>query len=197
MTKPLDQRRILLVDDDMTVGFLVTQAIKKIGATLCVCEDSRCAIDKLKNEQFDLILLDHNLEIVGKKQRIGFDVLDESRTRVPFIMITSVTSPKLVEQANARQTLGFIVKPIISQLEPQITLALHHARARQNINEAFECNRKIDIYIGMLMQKHGVNEQDARRQLRQYCRSHQLKMIDFAGEALRGFNTQPEIYDIF
>ncbi len=117
-------KRILLVDDDPTVGLLVGYAVDAINekrvidsnVELMVCDSSDSAIKALQDnnesgEKIDLILLDNRLERKDGRLRRGFDVLDESGTKIPFYMITS--DADVYDEAGRHGCSGFIKKQLL------------------------------------------------------------------------------------
>jgi len=144
--------KILLVDDDLTVHFIIQQAVKEMNEKknkldlssdskieLTVCDNSYDAVDLLRESEFDLILLDNELEYQDSKIRLGFDVLDESGIKTPFYMITSYQDDTDLDSlacgAVRRGCLDFIVKPLIHDvLLPTLVIAMHRINCLQKQN---------------------------------------------------------------
>jgi two-component system, OmpR family, response regulator len=78
--------RILLVDDEMSVQKLLTYPLRKEGYDVVPAMDGREALDRLREDDFDLVVLDVMLPRVD-----GFDVCRQIRARstVPIIMLTA------------------------------------------------------------------------------------------------------------
>jgi DNA-binding response OmpR family regulator len=78
--------RILLVDDEMSVQKLLTYPLRKEGYEVVPAMDGREALDRLREDDFDLVVLDVMLPRVD-----GFDVCRQIRARstVPIIMLTA------------------------------------------------------------------------------------------------------------
>jgi len=77
--------RILVVDDDAESRALVRVALEREGFSVLEAGDGAVALDLVRKESPDLVVLDVNLPSMG-----GFDVLSELRLvhSVPVIMVT-------------------------------------------------------------------------------------------------------------
>ena len=80
--------RILLVDDELSVQKLLTYPLRKEGYDVVPALDGREALDRLREDTFDLVVLD-----VMMPKQDGFDVCRQIRARstVPIIMLTAKT----------------------------------------------------------------------------------------------------------
>src|SRR4029453_706361 len=80
--------RILLVDDELSVQKLLTYPLRKEGYDVIPALDGREALDRLRDDTFDLVVLDVMLPRMD-----GFDVCRaiRSRSTVPIIMLTAKT----------------------------------------------------------------------------------------------------------
>src|ERR671914_675675 len=80
--------RILLVDDELSVQKLLTYPLRKEGYDVIPALDGREALDRLREDDFDLVVLDVMLPRMD-----GFDVCRaiRSRSTVPIIMLTAKT----------------------------------------------------------------------------------------------------------
>jgi DNA-binding response OmpR family regulator len=78
--------RILLVDDELSVQKLLTYPLRKEGYDVVPAMDGREALERLRADDFDLVVLDVMLPRVD-----GYDVCRQIRARstVPIIMLTA------------------------------------------------------------------------------------------------------------
>ena len=80
--------RILLVDDEVSVQKLLTYPLRKEGYDVVPALDGKEALDRLREDSFDLVVLDVMLPRID-----GLDVCRQIRARstVPIIMLTAKT----------------------------------------------------------------------------------------------------------
>ena len=83
---PAHQPRILLVDDEQSVQTLLAYPLRKEGYEVVGALDGQQALERMRDQSFDLIVLDLMLPKVD-----GFEVCRQVRARsgVPIIMLTA------------------------------------------------------------------------------------------------------------
>ncbi len=83
------KRKILIIDDDKDLSMIIADMLNDYGYEVQLAPDSETAFELLKNNSFQLILLDINLP-----DAIGFDVCRELRriSSVPVIFASARTS---------------------------------------------------------------------------------------------------------
>lgn len=112
------QPRLLVLDDEETMGQVLSAFFEEKGFEVIVVKTSRDAMEAVDHEQFDLAIFDVNL--VGEN---GLELLRFFKTnfpQLPVIMLTGMPgSEELVEQALLRGANGFIRKidPLENLLE--------------------------------------------------------------------------------
>lgn len=108
MTTPL---RILIVDDDRFARAVLRDAVELEAADAEIAEagDGDEALEKVRAAPPDLVLLD-----LFMPKRSGIQALGDIRQAAPetqVVVISSLDSPALVEQAKQAGAMGFILKP--------------------------------------------------------------------------------------
>lgn len=103
-----DTKKVLIVEDDNDIRMVEEIYLQVSGCKTEVVTDGTLVMDKIKNEKYNLVLLD--LMLPGKN---GYDVCNEIRgiTDIPIIMVTAKT-----ESIDKIRGLGlgaddYIVKP--------------------------------------------------------------------------------------
>jgi len=79
--------RILLAEDDLSLGYLIKDNLVEAGYEVVLCPDGQTAIDQFGREHFDVCLLD-----VMMHNKDGFAVLKGIRhlnVQIPILMITA------------------------------------------------------------------------------------------------------------
>lgn len=103
--------QILLVDDDPSILRLAQFCLVDRGLAVMLAEDGDRALDLLRDEDFDLVVLD--LMLPGKN---GFEVLtilrsSERNAEVPVYILSARATDEVREQAEAAGANGYIRKP--------------------------------------------------------------------------------------
>ena len=115
--------RILIVDDDETLCYLLKEELVQEGFTVDIVHDGSEAIDKLKFKSYDLMLLDLEMKFVH-----GEDVLKTVNQNYPSIQVIVLTGKSEVNTAVECMRLGasdFLTKPYeFDQLLVRIEKAL-------------------------------------------------------------------------
>jgi putative two-component system response regulator len=112
---PMAGGRLLVVDDDEQIRRLLTQLLRPLGYTVETVSSAEEALDKIRENPPDLVLLD--VQLPG---RSGHDVLeairDDARTRLlPVVMLTgAATSDEKLKAIRAGVT-DFMPKPFSAE----------------------------------------------------------------------------------
>lgn len=102
-------RKILIVDDDKDLHELVDFALEREGFRVVDAFNARDGLEQLRQEKFDLALLD-----VMMPEMDGLQMLAELRREhesLPVIMMTAVSTPETVASALRDQACDFLAKP--------------------------------------------------------------------------------------
>lgn len=78
--------RILIVDDDRTIVEFLSIFLEREGYSISTCYDGEAALEHIRNEAFQLILLDIMMPVMN-----GFDLIGRIReiSEVPVIFLTA------------------------------------------------------------------------------------------------------------
>ena len=103
--------RVLVIDDEATVGLILRLALDAKGHDTVVVEDGRSGIDIALTEHPDAIVLDLMMPRVN-----GYDVLDalrgaEGMDDVPVIVLTAVTLSRERDRCLSEGADAVITKP--------------------------------------------------------------------------------------
>jgi DNA-binding NtrC family response regulator len=104
-----DSLSILVLDDEPIVGKRLRAALEKSGYAVEVFEDSRAALRRLDEKEFDIIVTDVRMEEVDGIQVLEHVLERSPRTRV--IVITGYATVEVAREALAKGAFDFIAKP--------------------------------------------------------------------------------------
>jgi len=106
MSEPLN---VLLLDDEPIVGKRLKPALTKIGCKVEVFEDSRKALERLAQFDFDIVITDIRMDDVD-----GIEILEHVQKKSPrtrVIIITGYAMMSLAKKAMEKGAFDFIAKP--------------------------------------------------------------------------------------
>ena len=110
MNEQQSKKRILIADDEPLYLRTTGQLLRKAGYQ-CVCvADGDAALEKLRGEQFDLILSDLNMP-----GNLKLELLQQGRTQfphIPLIVITGVPSLPTAIEAVRLGIADYLLKPV-------------------------------------------------------------------------------------
>lgn len=102
---------ILAVDDSASMREMVTATLKSAGHLVTEAEDGVDALDKAKNEQFDLIITDVNMPNMDGITFIS-NLRSETRYKfTPMLMLTTESGETIKREGKEAGATGWIVKP--------------------------------------------------------------------------------------
>ena len=88
----LKNKNILLVEDDLFLGKMLMRLLKVEGAKSDWAQDGEEALDKLKNDTFDLIIADLMMPKMDGRELIKRVKADEKTKDIPIIVLTNLIS---------------------------------------------------------------------------------------------------------
>ena len=152
--------RILLVDDELSVQKLLTYPLRKEGYDVIPALDGREALERLRDDNFDLVVLDVMLPRMD-----GFDVCRaiRSRSTVPIIMLTAKTEETDKVLGLELGADDYITKPFsVREFRSRVKAVLRRAALAQPEAQFEEPIDAGDIYIDFEKRTVTVRDEAAR-----------------------------------
>ena len=123
-----NQARILIVDDEPDTVGLIELTLRPAGYELSHAYSGEEALEKLRKETYDLLLLD-----VMMPEITGFEVIrllsEENKTIPPIIFLSAKGQQEAIDEGNALGAAGYLVKPATrGQLLDAIGAALYEVK---------------------------------------------------------------------
>ncbi|MES1255478.1 MAG: response regulator, partial [Acidobacteriota bacterium] len=131
--------KVLLADDDLNIRRIVSQVLTRdFRVEVREVDDGLGALEILREEEFDLAILDIHMRIVN-----GIETLEAIRRMdglraLPVLMISGAAYPQQVQQLAALDVAGIIAKPFTTatlrdRLAPLLTLIETNRSARAHL----------------------------------------------------------------
>lgn len=120
----LSGKRILVIDDDPAVRALVEHCLRDLGAEVLLAKHAEDGLRQAAAESFDLVLLD--LKMPDFDGMSLLKTLQLAVSKPPIVILSSVESRRITEQAVEEGAFGFVHKPIqVSTFASQIAEILN------------------------------------------------------------------------
>jgi len=116
--------KILIVEDEPIIAADIEMILEELGYEITGVEDNADdAIESLKNDRPDLVLLDINIEGDVDGVMLAEDINEQFQ--IPFVFLTSNADKLTINRVKRTQPAGFIVKPFSEKdLQSNIEIAL-------------------------------------------------------------------------
>lgn len=123
--KALNQKCILLVEDNKVNQLVVSKMLAKLGASVAIANHGEEALELLKEQRYDLILMDCQMPIMD-----GFETTDAIRKlsikQMPIIALTAISTERCERKCYTVGMDDFLTKPVnYDDLQMKMTQWLH------------------------------------------------------------------------
>lgn len=190
--------RILVVDDDPLVLFIISNGLKQAGYEPVIARSGQEALQLIAENSLDLAMLD-----ISMPEMSGIDLAKylREKTSIPIMFLSSHAESDIVRQATENGAVAYLVKPLhFTQIVPAIEAALASAAeigslrlAQAVLTDALTAGRETNTATGVLMERYHLNRQQAFDILRSYARSLRCKINRIATEILKAENVTDPI----
>lgn len=189
-----DRKIILVVDDDRLVRLTIVAGLREQGYAVLEAESAEDALVLALAQPVDLAVVDIRMEGAS-----GIDLARElrARTQVPVMFLTAYGDSPLVRDAIEQGAVGYLVKPVdMPQLLPAIETALARAadlrslrQSQEHMSAELAGAREVSVATGLIMERKGVDRDQAFELLRSHARSRRRKLREVAAEIVRAAET--------
>lgn len=181
---------ILVVDDDRLVLATLAQALRDAGYAVTEAGSGKEALQCAASTHIDLAVVDMRMpEMTGAE--LARRLLSEHR--IPSLMLSAYGDPDSVRSAVEEGSLGYLVKPIDPpRILPSVEAAIARAaelralrEINQQLNTALAKGRETSIAVGVVMERHALDREQAFGLLRERARSQRRKIDQLAADLLK------------
>jgi AmiR/NasT family two-component response regulator len=186
------QLRVLLADGREEYLEHVAQIVARLGHVVVATETDISAVAALTEQEPP----DVAIVVVGEST---VDALDWIRKLVreatcPVIVLLSVEDAEFIEIAAKCGVFAYIASGDMAdeQLESAISVVLHRFAEYHDLQGAFGRRALIERAKGILMERHGIDEETAFQMLRDHSRRRGRKIIAVAQAVLDAHDLLPD-----
>jgi class 3 adenylate cyclase len=143
-TQPMPNARILAVDDDALNRDMLMRRLDKLGYEVVEAANGREALAKLKDGNFDLVLLDIVMPDLDGFQALEYIKADPRLKHIPVIMLTALDDVESTVRCIEAGAEDFVPKPFNPVLlRARITASLEKKRLRDQ-EQAFLAQLQVE-----------------------------------------------------
>jgi adenylate cyclase len=138
MTSRPEPGHLLIVDDNKVNRILLARGLESYGHTVEAVENGRQALEKLRSESFDLVLLDIEMPEMNGYQVLETCLQDPDLREIPIIMTSSldeINSVVKCVELGAEDYLNKPVNPVL--LRARVNASLEKKRLRDEQRKLF------------------------------------------------------------
>ena len=102
--------KILFVEDEEDLSNIISDTLNKLQANFRTASNGQIALDKFKEEEFDLIVTDINMPVMNGLELIK-NVREELGSDIPVVIMSAHTEPEYIKSAEELGVKNYLLKP--------------------------------------------------------------------------------------
>lgn len=111
--EPARALNVLVADDNATNRAVLAKILERAGFTATMVENGDQALDAVEKEQYDALLLDRNMPIMGGVEAVrALRALEAGQTHTPVIILSADVTDEARQEAISNGADVFLTKPI-------------------------------------------------------------------------------------
>ncbi|MEL6676388.1 MAG: response regulator [Bacteroidota bacterium] len=107
----LNGKRILVVEDDEVNLLIAEHILGKEGYEVTSVDNGESAVDIIKNQRFDLILMDIEMPIMDGLEATPLIRAEQNGAQVPIVALSAHTIPEKIAEFRQAGMDDYILKP--------------------------------------------------------------------------------------
>jgi two-component system, response regulator PdtaR len=184
--------RVVVAEDEAIIRMDLRELLQEEGYDVVAeCGRGDEAVRLVREHRPDVALLDikmPGMDGISAAREISADRL------AAVVLVTAFSQRELIEEAGDAGVHGYVVKPFERHdLVPALEVALARFRSEQALvdqastaEERLESRKLVDRAKGLLMDTHGMTEQDAFAFVQKTAMANRRPMRDVAQDVLSG-----------
>lgn len=184
--KQIKSYRILVADDNEVNTMIITQILLQQNHQVDVVKNGELALDKLRDTDYDLMILDGNMPVMGGMEVIQiYQALNIGQPQIPVIMLSADATLETIESFNEVGISAYLTKPIqidllVQTIEEVVTQSTFKTAEVIDYSDAKQDNAKLDNQNDTLLLN--VTRLDSLKQLDTNSRFIEKLILDFMAD---------------
>jgi response regulator NasT len=178
--------RAIIAEDEQLTRTIIRARLEKLGHTVVAeaCDGAQ-AIDATRLHRPDVVIMDIKMPVMD-----GIEAARTILADIPcaILFLSSFNEQDLVQQASTTGALAYLMKPFRKDdLAPALEMAIARFRQIQSqkkeiddLKDTIETRKLIERAKGILMDRHGMSEEEAFKRIHFQARNQNKKMREIA-----------------
>jgi two-component system sensor histidine kinase RpfC len=176
--KQIKSYRVLVADDNEINSMIITQILLQENHQVDVVKNGELALDKLRDTDYDLMILDGNMPIMGGMEVIQiYQALNIGQPQVPAIILSADATTETIESFKELGIGAYLTKPIQVNLLIQTIEDLVSQSTFKTAEVIDYSNAKLDSQNDVVLLN--VSRLDSLKQLDANSRFIEKLILDF------------------
>ncbi|NIS62412.1 MAG: response regulator, partial [Proteobacteria bacterium] len=151
------QERILIVEDDASMGFFLSEAMKKEGYQVDAVTSGEEGLERIAQDRFHLVILDLKLPSMN-----GMEVLANIKVTNPELMVIMITahgSKDIAIEAIRKGAYDYFTKPFdINEMRVVVKRALERGHLQDELRQLRETVEKRKGFYNIVGNSKGMRD---------------------------------------
>ncbi len=178
--------RAIIAEDEQLTRTIIRARLEKLGhSVVAEAADGAQAIDATRLHKPDVVIMDIKMPVMDGIEAARTILAD---TPCAILFLSSYNEQELVQQASTTGALAYLMKPFRKEdLAPALEMAIARFRQIQNqkreiddLKDTIETRKLIERAKGILMDRHGMSEEEAFKRIHFQARNQNKKMREIA-----------------
>ena len=190
----MESLRVMVAEDEALTRTILRARLEKLGhQVVAEAETGVQAVDMARTAKPDVAIMD-----IKMPEMDGIEAARQIVSERPcaILFLTAYSEDTLVEQAGETGALAYLLKPFRKEdLGPALDTAVRRFRQIQKqhteiteLKDALESRKMIDRAKGILMDRHGLTEDEAFKRIHFQARNQNKKMREIAESIITASN---------
>jgi two-component system, response regulator PdtaR len=182
----MEPLRVLIAEDEALTRTILRARLEKLGhQVVAEAENGVQAVEAARTHKPDAIIMD-----IKMPEMDGIEAARQIVSEKPcaILFLTAFSEDALVDQAGEAGALAYLMKPFRKEdLSPALEVAVRRFKELQSqaneineLKETLETRKLIERAKGILMDRHGLTEDEAFKRIHFQARNQNKKMRDIA-----------------
>jgi AmiR/NasT family two-component response regulator len=182
----MESLRVLIAEDEALTRTILRARLEKLGhRVVAEAENGVQAVEAANTAKPDVIIMD-----IRMPEMDGIEAARQIVEQNPcaILFLTAFSEDTLVEKAGETGALAYLMKPFRKEdLAPALEVAVRRFRQIQGqskeiteLKDSLESRKLIERAKGILMDRHGLNEDEAFKRIHFQARNQNKKMKEIA-----------------